>query len=51
MHDRNRKSRILTQENKRSMILNPMFTKQNLGTPMGNEKKRRIKRHFNTKLV
>jgi hypothetical protein len=33
------------------MILNPMFTKQNLETPMGNEKDKNTKRHFNTKLV
>jgi hypothetical protein len=33
------------------MILNPMFTKKNLGTPMGNEKERNTKKHFNTKLV
>jgi hypothetical protein len=33
------------------MILNTMFTKQNLGTPMGNEKERNTKTNFNTKLV
>jgi len=38
-------------KNKRSMTLNSMFRKENLGTPMGNEKERNTKRHFNTKLV
>jgi hypothetical protein len=31
------------------MILNPMFTKQNLGTLMGNEKKKKHKKTFQHK--